>query len=211
LPLAATLLIVGWAASLLFKWLGPDSRVGSVLIALGLGAAGSEVIGYLLGIGLVLLALVALGALVDAGLQHGMARLFGSVVRRIPLVGMVYDLAHKLVGLIRQRDPGAARSMRAVWCNFGGAAVLGLQTSPDVLMVDGRRCVVVLVPTAPVPVGGGLLFLPEAWVRDADLSVEAVTSLYVSMGVTAGQYLPAAPPPLGNGLGTSTQPTQPQG
>jgi uncharacterized membrane protein len=51
---------------------------------------------------------------------------------------------------------------------------------------------VVLVPTAPIPVGGGLLFVPEAWVQEANLSVEAVTSLYVSMGVTAAQYLPAA-------------------
>jgi uncharacterized membrane protein len=50
----------------------------------------------------------------------------------------------------------------------------------------------VLVPTAPVPVGGGLLFVPEDWVTPAGLSVEAVTSVYVSMGVTAPQHLPLA-------------------
>jgi len=198
LPLAATLAIFAWAASLLFKWLGPDSAVGSLLVALGLGVTGSEVVGYLIGIGLVVLAVLALGVLVETGLQRGLMRLLDSVVRRIPLVRQVYDMAHKLVGLLRQRDPGAARGMRAVWCHFGGrssgggAAVLGLQTCNDVLLVDGRRCLVVLVPTAPVPVGGGLLFVPEAWVQEANLSVEAVTSLYVSMGVTAAQYLPAA-------------------
>jgi uncharacterized membrane protein len=41
-------------------------------------------------------------------------------------------------------------------------------------------------------VGGGLMFVPEAWVVRAELSVEAVTALYVSMGVTAPQHLPAA-------------------
>ncbi len=197
LPLAATVLVFAWAASLLFKWLGPDSAVGSVLVALGLGVTGSEVVGYLIGVGLVLLAVLALGTLVETGLQRGLSRVLNGVVRRIPVVRQVYDVAHKLVGLLGQRGDDGTRAMRPVWCHFGagrdGAVVLGLQSSNDVVLVGGRRCLVVLVPTAPVPIGGGLLFVPEAWVEPAELSVEAVTSLYLSMGVTAGQHLPVAP------------------
>ncbi len=197
LPLAATVAIFGWAASVLFRWLGPDSAVGSLLVAIGLGVTGSELVGYLIGIGLVALGLVGLGGLVELGLQRGMVRLLDSVMRRIPLVRQVYEMAQKLVALFARRDPGAARAMRAVWLRFGGveggAAVLALQTSAEVLLVDGRRCLAVLVPTAPVPIGGGLLFVPEDWVQPAALSVEAVTSLYVSMGVTAAQHLPVAP------------------
>ncbi len=196
LPLAATVLVFAWAASLLYRWLGPDSAVGSVLVALGLGVTGSEVVGYLIGVGLVLLAVLALGTLVETGLQRGLSRVLNSVVRRIPVVRQVYDVAHKLVGLLGQRGEEGTRAMRPVWCHFGdgrdGAVVLGLQSSNDVVLVGGRRCLVVLVPTAPVPVGGGLLFMPEAWVEPAELNVEAVTSLYLSMGVTAGQHLPVA-------------------
>jgi uncharacterized membrane protein len=196
LPLAATVLVFAWAASLLFRWLGPDSAVGSVLVALGLGVTGSEVVGYLIGFGLAVLAVLALGTLVETGLQRGMARVLNGVVRRIPVVRQVYDVAHKLVGLLGQRGDDGTRAMRPVWCHFGqgrdGAVVLGLQSSNEVVLVGGRRCLVVLVPTAPVPVGGGLLFVPEAWVEPAELSVEAVTSLYLSMGVTAGQHLPVA-------------------
>ena len=79
-------------------------------------------------------------------------------------------------------------------CGRDGAAVLALQTASEVLLVEGRRCLAVLVPTAPVPIGGGLLFVPEHWVTPAALSAEAVTSLYVSMGVTAAQNLAVAPP-----------------
>ena len=197
LPLAATIAIFAWAGSVLVRWLGPESAVGSVLVAVGLGVTGSEIVGYLMGVGLVLLALVALGALVEAGLQRGLNRLVDGVMRRIPLVRQVYEMAQKLVALFSQRDPGAARAMQAVWVRFGGveggAVVLALQTAAEVLLVQGRRCVPVLVPTAPVPVGGGLLFVPEDWVSPASLSVEAVTSLYVSMGVTASQHLPVAP------------------
>ena len=69
--------------------------------------------------------------------------------------------------------------------------MLALQTAAEVLLVDGRRCLAVLVPTAPVPVGGGLLYVPEDWVSPARISIEALTSLYVSMGVTSAQHLPA--------------------
>lgn len=199
LPVAATLAIFAWLISLLLGWVGPDSVIGSLLVAIGLG---SEFLGYLIGIGLVLAGLVGLGALVEAGLERGLARLVDGVMRRIPLVRQVYELVQKLVALFGQRDPNAARAMQAVWVRFGGedggAVVLALQTAAEVLEVDGRRCVAVLVPTAPVPIGGGLLFVPEAWVTHAALSVEAVTSLYVSMGVTAPQHLPladAVPPP----------------
>ncbi len=197
LPLAATLAIFAWLASLVLGWVGPDSVIGSLLVAIGLG---SEFLGYLIGIGLLLGGLIALGALVEAGLERGLARLVDGVMRRIPLVRQVYELVQKLVALFGQRDPNAARAMQGVWVRFGGktvgedggAVVLALQTAAEVLMVDGQRCVAVLVPTAPVPIGGGLLFVPEAWVTPAALSVEAVTSLYVSMGVTAPQHLPVA-------------------
>jgi uncharacterized membrane protein len=196
LPLAATIAVFAWAGSVLVRWLGPASPAGSLLAAVGLGVTGSEVVGYLMGMGLVVLVLVALGALVEAGLQRGLNRLVDGVMRRIPLVRQVYELAQKLVALFTQRDPNAARAMQAVWVRFGGAeggaVVLALQTAAEVLMVQGRRCVPVLVPTAPVPIGGGLLFVPEDWVSPASLSVEAVTSLYVSMGVTAPQHLPVA-------------------
>lgn len=213
LPLAATVAIFAWAASLLMRWLGPDSAVGRLLAAIGLGVTGSELMGYLIGVGLVMLALLALGALVELGLQRALASVVNGVVRRIPLVRQVYEMASKLVSLLRQRDPSVARAMRAVWVRFGGpdggTAVLGLQTAAEVLLVDGRRSLAVLVPTAPVPVGGGLFFVPEDWVTPAELSVEAVTSLYVSMGVTAPQHLQVAPAVAASAPAPAAQPAPP--
>jgi uncharacterized membrane protein len=40
-----------------------------------------------------------------------------------------------------------------------------------------------------VPVGGALLYVPKAWVTPAPVGMEALTSIYVSMGVTAGEHL----------------------
>jgi uncharacterized membrane protein len=196
LPLAATVLIFVWGARVLYAWLGPGSFVGGLLIALGLGGTGSEVVGYLLGLGIVVLAIFALGLLVQTRLRGGLARAFNNVMQRIPLVRNVYDLIRKFVDLVAQRDASGARSMSPVWLRFGGqdgAMVLGLLSSPEPVMVGGHTYLAVLVPTAPLPVGGGLIFVPADWVTPAELGMEALTSIYVSMGVTAHQHLGRPP------------------
>jgi uncharacterized membrane protein len=198
LPLAATVAVFAWAISLLLRWVGPNSAMGELLGGIGLGVTGSEIVGYAIGVAIILGVILLLGVLVELGLQRGMTDLVDAVVGRIPLVRSVYDLVQRFVSLMSARDDGGTRAMRPVWCHFGGrdgphSAVLALQSSPDAVLVDGRRCLIVLVPTAPVPVGGGLIFVPEEWVTPAELSVEAITSLYVSMGVTAPQHLKTAP------------------
>ena len=208
LPLAATVLIFVWAANLLIRWLGPDSAVGRLLVSIGLGVGGSEVVGYALGVVIVAAAIFGLGLLVQARLQRGVATAVNALLNRIPLVRGVYDMMRKMVALFSQRDgepgPEGLRSMSAVWCHFGGpggCAALALLGSDVPVLVNGQRCLAVLIPTAPVPIGGGLLYVPEPWVTRADIGIEAVTSIYVSMGLTSPQHLPRAdtvapvPPP----------------
>ena len=200
LPLVATLLIFVWAARLLVQWLGPDSIVGGLLVSIGLGVGGSEVVGYALGVAIVAALIFGLGLLVEGGLQRGMAAMVDALVSRIPVVRSVYDLLRKLVALFSHNDAqgDGLRSMSAVWCHFGGpseqgnSAALALLGSDVAVLVNGQRCLAVLIPTAPVPVGGGLLYVPEHWITRADVGVEAVTSIYVSMGMTSPQHLPRA-------------------
>lgn len=193
LPLAATVLVFWWALALLAQWMGPASALGQGLRRIGLGVSGSELVGYLIGMGVVALLIMVLGLLVERGLERGITRVIDSVLSRIPLVRTVWDLAQRFVGLLQQRDEQGAKSMSPVWCHFGGpggAAALGLLSSPQPVMVGGQRCLAVLIPTAPVPVGGGLLYVPEHWVTPAAIGAEALTSIYVSMGVTSPQHLP---------------------
>ncbi len=205
LPLAATLLIFGWAAGVLIRWLGPDSLVGRALSAIGLGVGASEVVGYIIGVAIVAVLVFGLGLLVEAGLQRSLATVVNALLRRIPVVGAVYDLIKRMVDLLRAPEHGGAggdrlRSMSAVWCHFGGpkregnSAALALLGSDVAVLVNGQRCLAVLIPTAPVPVGGGLIYVPEHWITPAEIGAEAVTSIYVSMGLTSPQYLPRAEP-----------------
>ncbi len=70
-----------------------------------------------------------------------------------------------------------------------GLRFLALLVSPQVYSIGGREYKIVIVPTAPVPFGGGLLFVPIECVQAADMSVDGLMSIYVSMGVTASQFM----------------------
>ncbi len=200
LPLAATVLIFVWAANVLIRWLGPESAIGRLLVSIGLGVGGSEVVGYALGVAIVAVAIFGLGLLIQTRLQRGLAAAVNAMIDRIPLVRSVYDLLRKMVALFGQRDEdgNGLHSMSAVWCHFGGpsaegsSAALALLGSDVPVLVNGQRCLAVLIPTAPVPVGGGLLYVPVHWITPADIGIEAVTSIYVSMGLTSPQHLPRA-------------------
>ena len=195
LPLVATVLIFVWGARLVFAWLGPDSLVGSALVQIGLGVTGSVLVGYAVGVLVVLVLIFLLGLLVQTRLRHVLGALLNGVVQRIPGVRTVYDLARKFVDLLAQREKEGLRSMSPVWLHFGGAggaAVLGLLSTPEPVSLGGRDYLAVLVPTAPVPVGGGLLYVPTEWVTPAEVGVDGLTSIYVSMGITSQQHLGAA-------------------
>lgn len=196
LPLAATVLIVVWAARLLFDYVGPDSLIGRQLVALGLRGSSSEVVGYLLGVAFVVVAIFVLGLLIQTRLRPWLGHLVDALVERIPVVRSIYSIAQRLVELIGPRDVGGLQSMRPVWCHFGGpggAAALGLLSCAETIELGGVAYHAVLIPTSPVPVGGGLIYVPEAWVTPADIGIEALTSIYVSMGVTSTEHLKSRP------------------
>ena len=192
LPLTLTVVAVIWTADLFQQFLGPDSLVGKLLTDLGLSFADSKLLAYLSGIVLILLIIFTLGVLLQRRLARNLMGFFGDIFRRIPVVGKIYDLAERLVGVFGVSDDPDMKNMTPAWCFFGGdggTAVLALLPSSEPVTIDGHEYLAILVPSAPVPVGGGLLFVRKEWVKPADVGIESLTSIYVTMGVSAPAML----------------------
>jgi uncharacterized membrane protein len=187
LPLALTVAALAWALSVVNRFVGPGSLIGQLFAAVGYSFSTNPSLQYLSGTLVLLAAIYLLGLAVQSGLKGPLKGLTAGLVRRIPIVGSVYGLADRFVGLIGQRQDADIGAMSPVWCFFGGqgAAVLALAPSPQPIDIDGRSYLAVLVPTAPVPFGGALLYVPAEWVRPADIGVDKLTAIYVSMGITA--------------------------
>ncbi|BCG27644.1 DUF502 domain-containing protein [Pseudomonas tohonis] len=194
LPLVLTLALLAWIVSLLNRLVGPSTLIGQLLAALGQPFASSPVLAWFVGTLVLLASLYPLGLAVQLGLRRPLAWLFDQTLRRTPLIGNVYNIADRFVGMLDKEKNADITTMQPVWCFFGGdgAAVLALQPSSAPIELEGRPYCAILVPTAPIPVGGGLLYVPVDWVRPADMGVDALTSIYVSMGLTPP---PAATPP----------------
>ena len=186
LPLALSLALLGWVVSLLNGLVGPSSMVGKLFAELGQPFVSSQELAWLLGTLVLLVALYPLGLAVQLGLKGPLSRLFGYTLRRIPLIGPLYGLADRFVGLLDKKEDADLAAMSPVWCFFGGdgTAVLALLPNPQPIEIDGRAYHAILVPTAPVPVGGGLLYVPVEWVKPAEMGMDRFTSIYVSMGIT---------------------------
>lgn len=193
LPVALTLAILAWLFNIVYRLVGPGSFVGRLFAALGYPFSDNPGLAYLFGTLVLVAAIYLLGLLVQLGLKRPLNWIVDRTVRRIPLVGDLYALADRFVGLLHNRQAADVGAMSPVWCFFGGggAAVLALAPNPEPLKIDGRDYVALLVPTAPVPFGGALLYVPADWVRPADIGVERLTAVYVSMGMTP----PPAPQP----------------
>ena len=98
LPLALTVIIIGWSLALINEYLGPSSQFGQFLISLGLGV--STTASYLIGLAVIGLAVYLLGLLVDLRFGAWLADTFDRLIRRMPLVSMVYDLSSRVVSVV---------------------------------------------------------------------------------------------------------------
>ena len=187
LPLVLTLVLLGWAVGIVNRFLGPSSLFGRSFTVFGEWFEANPIVAWLLGTLLTLGLIYLLGLLVRSRLTAPFKTLVGNTMRRIPLVGSVYALAERFVSVIGDRQHADIAAMSPVWCFFGGdgVAVLGLLPNPEPIEIDGRLHLTVLVPTAPIPVGGGLLYVPVDWVKPAEIGIDTLTSVYLSMGITS--------------------------
>ncbi len=195
LPVVVTVAIVVWVAEFLRQFVGPEAPLGQLLRAVGFRFSSDTTVAYIAGWALVLAVIMVVGVMVEAGARGFVQRTFDAVLSRVPLVGGIYGTSKQLVAMLDRTGDPQLTSMRPVFCTFGkdqGASVLALLVSPEMFHINGRDYLIIIVPSVPIPMSGGLLFVPAESVRPADISVESLMSIYVSMGVNAPQFLTGA-------------------
>jgi uncharacterized membrane protein len=193
LPLVITVAVVIWVTGMVGTFVGDGSFLGGQIKKLGGSVVppGSKM-AYFIGWVLVLGIVFVLGLLVEMGAKRLLSNLVEGIVKNIPLIGSIYGTSKQLVGMLDKKDEADLKGMSVVFCTFGasgGCGLLALLVSPERYMINGREFQIVIVPTAPVPVGGGLFFVPTDSVTPADMSVDGLMSIYVSMGITAPEFL----------------------
>ena len=199
LPLALTLAVLAWVIVFLHDLVGPSSSFGRILGSVGLSFVACEVIAYTFGLVGTLVVVYLFGVLVESGKAFRYQSVIEGAVNRIPLVGTIYDASKQLTNMFdrNNQDVGA---MTPVLCFFGegnAAATLALMPTSELIRFGNQDYHIVVIPTAPVPFGGALLFVPADRVKPAGCSFDGVINVFMSMGASAPDF-------LGEGLDTKT-------
>lgn len=194
LPLVLTIAVIVWVGNIIHGIFGPKSFLGGWLQSAGmhLAPAANTTLAYIIGCLLVLVAIFLLGVFVRTGIRKFIDKMVEIFMRRIPIAGSVYGAATQIVGLLEKKDVSDLENMSVVYCRFGevkGGGILALLPNSTSYKIGNEDHYLVYIPTSPIPMTGGLLFVPKASVRKVDMSIESLMSIYLSMGVTGPQIM----------------------
>ena len=193
-PVIVTILILQWLAGYLTAALGPDTVIGGALAGAGMYVTKSPLLAFWSGIGGVAIIVWAIGLVVQTKARAPLEGWLDKVLGSIPVLGAVYRPLAQMIRMVGGKPGGEMEGMTVVAVRFGDATeILALLATPQVFdMGQGPRHLV-LLPTAPVPVGGALLFVDPAFVRRVPgLGVDDLAKFYVSMGTIAPSGISAA-------------------
>lgn len=186
-PILLTVVLLDWLGGYLAAAVGPESFIGRAIASGGSVVVGGEraAVAFWAGLAVVLVLIALLGLVVQTGLRRRLEQGFDRFIDRVPVLRSVYRPIAQLVRLLGpQSGAGNLEGMRVVAVRFGEATeTLALLVTPELFDVGGEPRQLVLLTTAPVPVGGALLFVPPAGVVPVEgLSVEDFIKFFVSVG-----------------------------
>ena len=195
LPIVITVAVVIWVVEYLQYLCGPETLVGKQLTTIGLQVGKDSAAPYFVGWFVVIVVVFAVGLVVELGAKKWLGRTVEALFKRIPLIGSIYSTSRQMIEMIGPNENEAMKGMTPVFCSFGNerpSSVLALLVSPERYHVLDREHLIVIIPTAPVPFGGAMMFVPVENVRPAGMSIDGLMSMYLSMGATAAQFVPPA-------------------
>lgn len=155
---------------------------------------------FAIGLPIVLLLILFVGWLARQYIGQRILRAGEVVLKRIPLIGGVYDAVKKLVDTIFLSGSSAYRSVVLVEYPRTGLWVLGFVTAVSRGEVQERtrtKVQGVFIPTTPNPTSGFLIYVPEGELVHLEMSVEEAVKLVISGGVVEPPFPPEAGPPTG--------------
>ncbi len=207
LPVVLTVFIIAWIINFVRGAIGPGTILGDLLTQGGTVILGrnQDTLAFWLGIGIALVGIWLLGLIVKTQakniIQHYLDRLFN----RVPFIRSIYSPVSRVVRLATDRSNGGSAgdlsSMSVVSCRFGGTSatgvdVLALLASQHIYNIAGERRRLVYLPTAPIPMSGGLVLVPENAITPVpEMKVDDLLKIYVSLGALAPEAMPSSSDP----------------
>ena len=190
LPVGATVFIVWALYNLIDGQVGRNTAFGMVIErVLGRWIPG---LGIIITILLVFVIGIIIRSVIGRTLHYYLERIFFS----FPGVRKMYGTLKQFTGALLNRE-STTSFKKVVMFEYPkeGINVLGLITNEElgkIQDITGEECILVYVPTAPNPLSGMMLIIPERLVTYIDMPVEDALSMVVSSGSVLPESLQGA-------------------
>lgn len=203
-PVFLTVILLQWVAGYVTAAFGPGTVIGGVLAQSGMLVTRSPLLAFWAGLGIAALIVWSIGLAVQTRWRDRLEGGLDGLLGRVPVLGGFYRPLAQIVRMIAPAPDGATGSapnggiggelkgMSVVSVRFGpDHEMLALLATPQIFDLGEGPRHLVICPTAPVPVGGNMLFVAVAQVRSiTGLGVDDLAKFYVSMGtITPGMLL----------------------
>ena len=180
----ATILPVGLSAFVLWFLI---SRVGSLFEPLltrhiWLSRLPEWVV-TVVGFVLVVVGILAIGALASSIIGRWLVGWFDRLMRRMPFIKGIYTSTRQLTDAVFVRRSSLRKTVIAEYPRRGLLAVGFLTTDERIELADGRTGVFVYFPTTPNPTSGWLAIIPEDELTETGMTTDEGLKLVVSGGV----------------------------
>ena len=187
-PVLLTLILLNWLSGYLIAALGPDTPLGQLLGKAGMFFTPSPPAAFWAGLGMAAILVWVIGIAVQTRFRQRLEGGLDGLIARIPVLGPLYRPLAQFVRMMGSSPGGEMSGMSVVSVSFGDhVEALALLTSPHVHDFGQGPRQLILIPTAPVPVGGGLLFVEPSRVKPVpSMGVDDLAKLYVTMGTLTG-------------------------
>ncbi|MBI4249234.1 MAG: DUF502 domain-containing protein [Elusimicrobia bacterium] len=120
---------------------------------------------------------------------HGHWETIDSLLARVPLVRSIHLTLRRLTNLFVAPKKKFER-VALVEFPLPGQYTVGFLTREAPVLVAGTPHELVLVPTAPNPTSGFLLFVPQSKIQFADMDVDAAMEMIISVGLIGPDVVP---------------------
>jgi len=188
-PVLLTAIVLTWVFGQLIAFVGPDSVVGQLLTAGGrlfIAEGSNPLLSFAVGVGVLVAIITALGFVVKDKAKQVLEEAVDGAIGRIPLLGNIYRPVAQLVRGMSGNRADEMSSMAVCRVVFGGGIeTVAFLASSETFDLGGGPCKLVLIPTAPVPIGGALLMVSVEKVQVIpDMKFDDLAKLYLTMGMT---------------------------
>lgn len=188
LPLVVTIAIIGFLADKLNDILGPRSAFGklfSVTVAQADGSIQEEfsTLGYLSSFVIVIMFILLVGFFAQRVTGKRIGGWVNHLISKVPFINKVYSSVEQVVSLVNQGDSDSVGALsNVVFARIANTRVIGMLSSADQIMIGDTPHYLIYFPSTPLPATGFNYLIPCCDVEDADVSVEELTKILLSLG-----------------------------